>query len=124
MTVVDKNKFDISKQTVSLMPNLIHSLDAMSMTLLFDKFSKLYPYTVNFYSIHDCFATTSEKVKTLMHLLRGVYTILYIEDKYLRLFDRRIKETIKESCGNEIFTNKELTEIEYNNVKYELFSAD
>ena len=54
------------------MPNLIHSLrlDAASMILLVDKFNKRYPYSTNFDKLHDCFATTCEKVPRLMTLLR------------------------------------------------------
>ena len=73
-TVLDK--FDYNKQVRSLMPNLIHSLDATSMYLLYKTFYKSYP-DCQFFSIHDCFGTTMDKVSTLKIMLASVYTDLY-----------------------------------------------
>ncbi len=90
-----KGMMRVQKQTTALMPNLIHSLDATSMTLLYNEFSKIYSENTNLYTVHDCFATTSEKIETLMTILRSVYTKLYSKEPYLREFDRGIIETIK-----------------------------
>ena len=81
---------DRSKQMTALMPNLIHSLDASSMSQLFHRFHERYPENHNFYALHDCFATTCEKIGRLKHLLAAVYTDLYCKDHYLTKFDKDI----------------------------------
>ena len=62
------------------MPNLIHSLDATSLSLLFHEFNHVYKQTPQFYSIHDCFGTTCDKVFTLKTILASLYTELYSTD--------------------------------------------
>ena len=58
------------------MPNLIHSLNATSLNILYSKFSFVYD-NPQFLAIHDCFGTTMDKVYTLKTLLASVYTYLY-----------------------------------------------
>lgn len=124
LNYIAKDQINRRKNTSSLMPNLIHSLDATSMILLFDKFSKLYTYSGNFYSVHDCFATTCEKVPSLMTLLRNVYAVLYIENQYLRQFDKYINNNIKGFYGDEVFINEEETEIGHEDTIYKIYNAD
>lgn len=52
------------------MPNLIHSLDSAYLALLYDRFYRTHKPIVNFYAIHDCFTTTSDKVDSLINLLK------------------------------------------------------
>lgn len=68
LKVWNKDKFDHNKQIRALMPNLIHSLDAYSMTELFYVFSTKFN-DVQFYSVHDCFGITLDKVQSLKDLL-------------------------------------------------------
>lgn len=63
------------------MPNVIHSLDACSIALLYNIFSK--ETNNNIYTIHDCFGVTAEKVTTLMSILKGVYIKIYSDEAYL-----------------------------------------
>lgn len=74
MSIVDNVKIDRKKQRNALMPNLIHSLDATSLTLLFDIFYRKVRYNnnnnVNFYSVHDCFGVTAPNVRVLIEQLR------------------------------------------------------
>jgi len=93
--VTDKKKFDSNKQVRSLMPNLIHSLDASSLSLLYNKFISMYTDKPQFFSIHDCFATTSEKVRLMKVFLATVYTELYLDTQYLVEFDKTIMDTLK-----------------------------
>jgi len=83
-----------NKQKISLMPNLIHSLDAASLALLYNSFYSNYKPIVNFYAIHDCFTTTCDRVDTLINYLKVVYMNLYTEDSYLRKFDKGIIDSI------------------------------
>ncbi len=100
-----KDKYDKNKQVRALMPNLIHSLDASSLSLLFNKFSVLYGcpkadnYSLQFYSVHDCFGTTCDKVFNLKTLLASVYTNLYSSDPYLYKFDKHILDNIEQSTN-------------------------
>ena len=61
------------------MPNLIHTLDATSLSLLYAEFISHFSHEkmhTQFFSIHDCFATTCEKVfvlKTIYHLYIQTY---------------------------------------------------
>ena len=52
------------------MPNLIHSLDASSIALLYERLSENNTY--NLFTIHDCFAVTTDKVELLINLLKAV----------------------------------------------------
>lgn len=63
------------------MPNLIHSLDGTTLTLLFDKFCNFF-YEPQFYSVHDCFGTTCDKVDVLKILLASIYIDLYSSEPY------------------------------------------
>ena len=79
------------------MPNLIHLLDASSLGLLYHTFSNTYENKVQFYSIHDCFATTADKSDNLKTLLAFVYTSLYLDTKYLLKFDKDIIDTLEKA---------------------------
>lgn len=61
------------------MPNLIYSLDGTSLNLLYDQFMVSFPKNNNpqFFSVHDCFGTTCDKVFILKTILASVYTDLY-----------------------------------------------
>lgn len=40
-----------------------------------------------FYRVHDCFATTADKVEKLKIILASVYTDIYLNNKYILQFD-------------------------------------
>lgn len=95
-----------NKQIRALMPNLIHSLDASSLALLVKYFRDLKnkdKQIFNFYSIHDCFASTANNVSTLLEFTLVVYKLLYFDDKYLINFHKGIIDQIKLKFGNESF---------------------
>ena len=94
---VTRNKYDHNKQIRALMPNLIHSLDSTSLSMLYEQFNISFnpKHATQFLSLHDCFATTSEKVSTLKTLLVSVYTDLYSSEPYLYKFDKYILDHIK-----------------------------
>lgn len=77
---VDKNKYDKNAQVRALMPNLIHSLDGTYLSLLYEQFENSFNKTndkTQFFSVHDCFGTTCDKVFILKTILASVYTDLY-----------------------------------------------
>lgn len=86
------------------MPNLIHSLDGSSISLLYEQFSNLYITTqaIQFFSVHDCFGTTCDKVSNLKIILASVYTDLYSSDPYLYKFDKFILDSIENNSDNKL----------------------
>lgn len=65
ITVVDKNKLNHKKQIRALMPNLVHSLDATSLRMLYKKYRVKYK---NIYTVHDCFGVPIPMVSVLRDL--------------------------------------------------------
>ena len=102
LNVADKKgRFALYKQQRSLMPNLIHLLDATSMSLLYKEFSDQYKDdNVQLYYIHDCFGITSDKVSTLKTMLASIYIDLYSTDQYLLKFDKYILDYLENHCNN------------------------
>lgn len=96
MLVTIPDKYDNNKQVRSLMPNLIHSLDGTSLILLYEQFITSLPKgSVQFFSVHDCFGTTCEKVSLMKTILASIYTDLYSADPYLDRFDKSIIDSIE-----------------------------
>jgi hypothetical protein len=127
------NKLNKAKQIRALMPNLIHSLDAASLSLIVDMFFNMnllnnpteihnpelkleefdlnyFKIKKNFYSIHDCFAVTANNVEELIKIIKLVYIKIYSDNIYLREFDLGIINSIKSHYGKESFNeiNKEI----------------
>lgn len=91
------------KQRNAAMPNLIHSLDASSIALLYDVYCK--EVANNIYTVHDCFAVTADKVDTLINILKGVYLRIYSDDIYIVNLHNYVKETIIKTRGLDSFTS-------------------
>lgn len=102
LTITDKVSMDTKKQKTALMPNLIHSLDASVLFLLYNSFYKtLFKDTknVNFYSVHDCYGVSAKYVDTLITILKTIYIELYCDSVYIQKFDQDIIWLIKSSYG-------------------------
>jgi DNA-directed RNA polymerase len=119
------------------MPNLIHSLDACSLALLVKLIREdvdivegdsVYKTCINFYSVHDCYATTMNKLGSVIKYLKIVYTMLYTDNNYLRKFDKEIKNLIIQTLGEDCFykdENEDTLKIKLNeNVKIEYPNVD
>ena len=125
--VVNRSKYNMRKQRVSFLPNLIHSLDAAALALLVHYYFNDRTFSLkNIYTIHDCFAVTANNVKNLIHLLSHVYQKIYTEKNYLREFDKNMIKYIKFNCKKNItFDNETLvitkmeddTELQYPSVE-------
>ncbi|BCR34207.1 RNA polymerase, partial (mitochondrion) [Aspergillus udagawae] len=84
------------KQIRALIPNLIHILDATSLSLLYEKFTSSFKESnPQFFSVYDCFGTTPEKVFVLKIMLASVYTDIYSSDPYLYKFYKNILDFIQ-----------------------------
>lgn len=113
---------DSRKQSLALMPYLIHSLDATSLSLLYNNLCFIYK-DIQFYSVHDCFGITFDKVPTLKVILASIYTEIYCDDNYLKKFDNNILDFITSST-NSIIDRKNRLVILPNEDIFELHSID
>ena len=119
LNIFDKKKFNRRKQTRALMPNLIHSLDAVSLALLIDKFFNENDKS-NFYAVHDCFAITCNNVLTISTFLNLTYCSIYITNRFLLKFDEDFKNLIKILLGEHCImkkNNKTIIQVINNNDK-------
>lgn len=120
---ITQDNYDYNKQIRALMPNLIHSLDSTSLSLLYEQFIHSFnlKHATQFFSVHDCFGTTCEKVFTLKTLLASVYTDLYSSEPYLYRFDKYILDHIE---ANNIKLDRVQRKVEHNDKKYILHDVE
>lgn len=90
------------------MPNLIHSLDASVLFLLYNSFYKTifkYDNNVNFYSVQqdDCYGVSAKYVDTLITILKTIYIELYSDSVYIQKFDLDIIKLIQSSYGEDSY---------------------
>lgn len=105
LTITDKIRIDKRKQISAFMPNLVHSLDAATLSLLYNSFYKTLKLEnnkhVNFYSIHDCYGVSAKYVETLIQMLRTIYIDIYSVNTYIQKFDEDVISSIIASQGEE-----------------------
>ena len=69
----NKDSINFIKQNNAIVPNLIHSLDALSLfwivKIFFHENSKE-NNNLNFFSIHDCFAVTANNIPNLIKIIK------------------------------------------------------
>jgi hypothetical protein len=95
-------QLDLVKQSRAFMPNLIHSLDALSLMMLLDQYFNNSELDVkNIYTIHDCFAMGMGHIEYIIDKLRKVYISIYSDDRYLEVLDKCILRNIKYHYGIE-----------------------
>lgn len=66
-------KLDPSKQMTAVMPNLIHSWDASSISLLWNIYKENFNVRPSMYTVHDCYAVSADKIALLIESLITVY---------------------------------------------------
>jgi DNA-directed RNA polymerase len=86
---------DSRKQTQSIIPNIIHSLDANHLINLInnaikDKFSPII-------TIHDCFGTHPNKMEILEYKVKKEFILLYTKNKFINTFHKRLILSIKDN---------------------------
>ena len=91
--------YDLTKQKRATMPNLIHSLDASTIAMLYSSLKS----DCSLYTIHDCFGVTADNVPKLILKLKLVYIQLYSSAGYLKEFDRFLKESINKTFGDAVY---------------------
>jgi DNA-directed RNA polymerase len=86
------------------MPNLIHSLDAASLSLLIDKYFN--NNKNNIFAIHDCFATTCNNMQFVIDSLKEVYISIYSEKVYIKELDENMRNHIKTTIDDNFSVTK------------------
>lgn len=81
-----------------IVPNLIHSLDASNISILIShlKNQKL-THPVNLYTVHDCFATSIDKLPLINHLVREAFIDIYSSDSYISDFNNFVVQYIEKN---------------------------
>nr|ABR20838.1 RNA polymerase [Fusarium proliferatum] len=125
LTITDKVKIDKQKQVRALMPNLVHSLDATTLCVLYNLFSKSSYKTknknINFYSVHDCYGVTAPNVESLIKHLQSTYINIYTDKNYIESFHKDIINNIYKVYGEDnCVYNEDLGIIFVNKVKYSI----
>lgn len=95
--------FNNTKQLSATMPNLIHSLDASSIALVYDRFSQRNSDQNNLFTVHDCFGVTCDNVELLIDTLKAAYIFIYSDKVYLVELDSYVKDTLRKNFGNDVF---------------------
>ena len=89
------DKMDTLKQKQSIIPNIIHSLDASHLSSLINSAEK-----DNFgpiVTIHDCFGTLPNLMGTLEYRVKKEFILLYSESKFLSLYHERFLQNLKDN---------------------------
>lgn len=123
LTTTIKNSIDKNKQRTAFMPNLVHSLDASTLSLLYFSFHATIASKdqfVNFYSVHDCYGVTAKNAGVLINILRSIYINIYSEKIFLGEFDKNIIDFIKKSYGENCSFDESNRIITVYNIKYKL----
>jgi len=103
LSITDKLKTNTDKQKSAFMPNLVYSLDAATLLLLYNSFyntiSSDHTYPVNLYSVHDCYGVTANNINLLIQMLRSVYIEIYSDVGYIEKFYEDVINNIIISYG-------------------------
>jgi DNA-directed RNA polymerase len=109
---LNTDKVDKMKQVQSIIPNIIHSLDASHlMNIIKNAKSDNFDPVL---SIHDCFGTLPNKMGSLEHRVKKEFILLYSDNKFLKNYQDRLIQNLKDN-------NFELKEI---NGKLHVFFRD
>lgn len=84
-------KIDSRKQVQSIIPNIIHSLDASHLMNIINQVSK-YPVL----TIHDCFGSHPNFIEELKFLVTIEFVKLYSNTNFLELLHQRILQNIED----------------------------
>ena len=94
-----RESYDLRKQKRATMPNLIHSLDATTIAILYNSFKSIGAL----YTIHDCFGVTANNVPRLILKLKLAYIQLYSSTGYLKEFDEFVKTSINKTFKDDVY---------------------
>lgn len=87
------DKMDRKKQVQSIIPNIIHSLDATHLMNIVNNASKNHPVL----TIHDCFGSHPNFIESLKYLVIIEFVKQYSDYRFLSLFHSRILQNLKDN---------------------------
>lgn len=109
-----KDILDKYKTTQSIIPNIIHSLDASH---LINVVNYSYPKNVApIISVHDCFGTHPNKMDKLAKIVRSEFALLYTQENFLEKYHERMINSIIDN-HYEIVDNKGIKYVSYYAIK-------
>lgn len=98
------NELDKVKQTNSIIPNIIHSLDATHLINLINK--ALDQRFGPILTVHDCFGTLPNKMDELAFMVKKEFIILYSQKNFLETYHNRLMQSIKDNKYDVIFSKE------------------
>jgi DNA-directed RNA polymerase len=100
------NDLDSSKQVQSIIPNIIHSLDASHlMNIINNAFKENFNPVI---TIHDCFGTLPNQMASLEFRVKKEFVILYSESHFLKEYHDRFLQNLKDNQFELIEKNNKL----------------
>lgn len=97
------DEYDKNIQVRAFMPNLIHSLDSCTLSLLVNDYFNSDLEIKNIYTIHDCFAMPMNCIEYVIDSLKINYIKIYSETTYLKKLDEQIINHIKAHYGENCY---------------------
>lgn len=86
-------KIDKKDQSLAIIPNIIHSLDATHLLGVVARFKE---YSDNIITIHDCFGTHPNKMWKFSEIVKEEFIFLYTRENFLDMFLKRNVDYLKE----------------------------
>ena len=93
ISLPEKNILNTSELERSLMPNLIHSMDAANIHNLVNKLI-VENIKIPLFTIHDCFASTPNNMNYVNNLVKDAFADLYFNENYLLKMHNNLIEQI------------------------------
>ena len=97
------NNLDTYKQSNSIIPNIIHSLDASHLMNVIIKMNLKYNKSI--ITIHDCFGTHPNNIANLQEIVKFEFAELYSKEDFINKFHVEIINNLKNN-GYIIVCNK------------------
>ena len=79
---VPSNKVNITKQNLSILPNLVHSMDASNITLLVNNIINSNK-NIDISTIHDCFASQTNNIELLSFQVKLAFLHIYKNQDFI-----------------------------------------
>lgn len=80
------NKISKRRQSLAIVPNLIHSMDAATISLLCETITKNFGDRINLITIHDCFATNANHVGLIDFHVKASFLKIYQDQDFVDKF--------------------------------------
>ena len=86
------DRVDRQRQNQSIIPNVIHSMDASHLIMLINTWRKKGKYIL---PIHDCFGTYPNDMHELFVLVKSTFIVLYFNQDFLKEYHKNFLNDLK-----------------------------